>query len=148
MNITSNVSDNNSNDHYYADKVPDNNSNDHNYADKEKFIIDQQYADDAGWIGEEDDEMNNINLEATKVLKERDLIVNTTKTELHTIRSENCDGMKNCKYLGSYLDTETDITGYADLAFVLSGLIANTRNQSDELSEVSTVEFQLRDLFT
>ena len=33
--------------------VKDSTFNDHNYADKEKFTIDQQYADDAGWIEEE-----------------------------------------------------------------------------------------------
>ena len=43
------------------------------------------------------------------ILKQRNLTIDATKTLQHTINKTQQNGRKKCKYLGTLLDTETDI---------------------------------------
>ena len=73
-------------------------------------IIDQQYADDTGWIGiNAEYKIEKIKKEVPEKLSERNLNVNREKTEEYTIKRNGNESWKKCKYLGSLLDTAEDI---------------------------------------
>ena len=81
------------------------------------FEIDQQYADDTGWESNNRERIDTIEKEVPPILKaKRNLNVNTDKTERYTIKRNGDDSWKNCKYLGSKLDTEQDISRRKQLA--------------------------------
>ena len=58
---------------------------DHNYSNYEdtSFTIDQQYADDIGWASTAEHIIENIK-KHRKNLKERNLLINQSKTEITT----------------------------------------------------------------
>ena len=87
---------------------------DHNYCikqDKDTIsdcIIDQQYADEIESISNDkktDKAIKNI----APILTERSLTINEKKAIQHTINRTQKNDWKKCKYLGTLLDTETDI---------------------------------------
>src|SRR5258708_33772970 len=76
----------------------------HNYGQKINSVklIDLQYADDIGWIGNSRKNMNNIEQNITEKLKERNLMINNSKTEKIKIRKNEDEKRKNCKNIGSF----------------------------------------------
>ena len=93
---------------------------DHNYqisASRIKYSHDQQYADDTSWISESKEFLNKILKTIPHKLKQRNLFVNKSKTEQYSIRKNGSTEWKKCKYLGSMLDTESDIQRRKGLAF-------------------------------
>ncbi len=85
---------------------------DHTYAApaNNTFTIDQQYADDIGWASTGSHIIDNIEREIPPILAERNLLVNETKTERYKVTRNGSEQWKCCKYLGSLLGTEEDIT--------------------------------------
>ncbi len=85
---------------------------------KEEFLlIDQQYADDASWIGvNATKEIEKVNQVVPDKLKESNLKVNNDKTEEYKISSNGDPAWKKCKLLGSLLDSEEDIKRRKGLA--------------------------------
>ncbi len=62
---------------------------DHSYANiphEEPFTLDQQYADDIGWMSVAKYRMDFIKDDVPSKLKARNLMVNESKTEEFTIR--------------------------------------------------------------
>ena len=105
------------------------NLQDHNYSVKLQqsqsqplpadFEIGLQYADDITWASNNAHPLREIERTAPEVLKERNLKVNNAKTEKHHISRNGINtSWKKCKYLGSLLDTEEDITRRKVLSMV------------------------------
>ena len=88
---------------------------DHNYCIKQDKnivtdnIIDQQYADDIGFISNNKNIIDKTMKNIAPILEERNLTINDKKTMQHTINRTQKNYWKKCKYLGTLLDTETDI---------------------------------------
>ena len=59
------------------------------------------------------DEIENT---APQILKNRNLLVNESKTEKYTVERNGSDQWKTCKYVGSLLDTQQDIKRRNSLA--------------------------------
>ena len=97
---------------------------DHNYCIKQDknivpdYIIDQQYADDIGFISNNKDIINKAMKTITPILEERNLTINEKKTIQHTINRTHKNDWKKCKYLGTLLDTETDIEQCKNLTYI------------------------------
>ena len=109
-------------DHAYA-KTPEDgllplHLQDHDYSNYQDhtFIIDQQYADDIGWVTNSKYRTDKIKTEIPEKLKKRNLQVNNGKTEEFSIKRNGTDDWKKCKYLGSLLNTTDDITRRKQLA--------------------------------
>ena len=112
-------------DHNYSKQIPDPKDSippelqDHTY-NKEPLTtqvkIDQQYADDISYITTTKQATDNIKQNVPKRLKERGLLVNETKTEDYNIKRNGENSWKNCKLVGSLLDTEKDIKRRKQLA--------------------------------
>ena len=89
-----------------------NHQGDHNYCNPntrvEHFDMNLQYADDLGEVSTNPAEIQYKKDKLPICLEKRDLILNKSKTEEFRV-SKNHDGWKKCKFLGSYIDTETDI---------------------------------------
>ncbi len=88
---------------------------DHNITHEQRqppFEIDPKYADDISWISTSKDSIDNVKSTVPPLLKDANLTVNETKTEEFTIPQQSPDDpdWRNCKLLGSILDTENDIT--------------------------------------
>ena len=84
------------------------------------LIIDQQYADDTGWASTSKHKTEVIKKSIPQTLKDKNLNVNETKTEEYTIKRNEDEAWKSCKYLDSMLDTRKDITrrkGFAMAAY-------------------------------
>eukprot|EP00794_Sanderia_malayensis_P018431 gene18431-biopygen12371 len=63
------------------------------------FMIDQQYADDTGWITNDAESSREIRREVPPKLKQKNLMVNDTKSEEYEVeRNGSTDWMK-CKYI-------------------------------------------------
>lgn len=113
-------------DHTYAKINPTSESilpphlRDHNYSIKQEnnITIDQQYADDIGWITNSQYKTTQVKQNIPKKLEERNLQVNQSKTEEYIIKRNGDEKWKKCKYLGSLLDTENDIKRRKQLAMV------------------------------
>lgn len=93
---------------------------DHSYSRQthtEPYHHDQQYADDIGWAARRKHYLNKIKDQIPTKLKQRNLSVNTSKTEEYCIRKNGPEEWKKCKYLGSLLDTEQDINRRKGLAY-------------------------------
>eukprot|EP00794_Sanderia_malayensis_P008267 gene8266-biopygen6685 len=103
------------------------------------FIIDQQYADDTGWITSDTERSREIRREVPPKLKEKNLMVNDTKTEEHEVERNGSIEWMKCKYLGSLLDTENDIKRRKTLAH---GAFNNLKHIFE--SKRVTVEVKLR----
>jgi hypothetical protein len=85
---------------------------DHNYHKPNparKLNIDQQYADDIGWVTTSKEIRSYIKDNIPPKLKKRNLNVNLEKTEEFTVSRTGNDEWKKSKYLGSHLDTDRDI---------------------------------------
>ena len=85
----------------------------HNYAIPSPvyFGVALQYADDITWASNNINPITTVERKAPEALERRNLKVNASKTEKHHIsRNGSDEGWKKCKYLGSLLDTEQDIT--------------------------------------
>ena len=115
-------------DNQYNEIIPPIQLLDHDYATPTLMgmIIDQQYADDISWItlGNVKNQLSKISNDTQKKLEERNLKVNESKREEYSVsriiekeRKEaeknrippTKEYWKNCKFLGSMIDTETDI---------------------------------------
>ena len=70
--------------------------------------INLQYADDISQVSSNYVEIEALKNKLPSILNDRDLILNSTKTEEYTISSK-CTEWKKCKLLGSFIDTITDI---------------------------------------
>ena len=122
-----NNSDSNSNsDHTYCkqnvptEDILPSHITDHNYTIKRdtNVLINQQYADDIGWITNAKHKTNQIKRTVPEKLKSRNLQVNQNKTEEHSIKRNGGEQWKKCKYLGTLLDTDEDIKRRKQLANV------------------------------
>ena len=85
---------------------------DHTYASKTNinyFTLDQQYADDIGWASTGIHILENIEKEIPKILTDRNLFINQSKTERFKISKKGNNDWKKCKYVGSLLGTKEDI---------------------------------------
>ena len=103
-------------DHSYSKQPVSRNLNpkeleDHTYSTMtdNSITIDQQYADDTGWISNSSLVIKDIEEKVPSKLKERKLQVNEEKTEKYNIRRGGDSNWKKCKYLGSLLDSQEDI---------------------------------------
>ena len=84
----------------------------HNYAktpSNDDFCLDQQYADDISWGSTKEKDLQSIEKVVPEVLKERNLLVNESKTEKYKISRNSEQDWKECKLVGSKLGTEEDI---------------------------------------
>ena len=85
---------------------------DHNYCIKQDkntitdYIIDQQYADDIGFISNNKNIIDKLMKNIAPIFEERNLTISEKK---NTINRTHKNDWKKCKYLGTLLDTETDI---------------------------------------
>ncbi len=81
------------------------------------FTLEQQFADDIGWLSVSKCRTYAIKDEVPVKLKRRNLNVNESKTEEYTIsRNNKDDRWKSCKYVGSHPDTESDFKRRKQLA--------------------------------
>ncbi len=81
------------------------------------FTLEQQYADDIGWMSVSRGRTADIKNEVPSKLKRRNLNVNESKTEEYVIsRDRKDDSWKKCKYVGSHPDTESDFLRRKTLA--------------------------------
>ncbi len=81
------------------------------------FTLEQQFADDIGWLSVSKCRTDAIKDEVPVKLKRRNLNVNESKTEEYTISLNNKDDRwKSCKYVGSHPDTESDFKRRKQLA--------------------------------
>ena len=87
-----------------------------NYAKSVNITIDQQYADDIGWASTDISEIETVEKTVPPVLKDRNLFVNESKTEKYQVKRDGSEDWKECKYVGSLLDTERDIKRRKQLA--------------------------------
>ena len=72
--------------------------------------IDQQYADDISKISTSISATEKMEDELPIKLAQRGLKINKSKAEEYTIKKANCDNRwRDCKLLGSLLDTQNDI---------------------------------------
>jgi hypothetical protein len=91
---------------------------DHSYALKSDIYlnINLQYADDISWITNAEHKIENVKRHIPSQLNRYNLHVNETKTEEHRIKRNCDDSWRSCKYLGSLLDTKSDIKRRKGLA--------------------------------
>lgn len=86
--------------------------NEHNYAiyrpPKQNFTIEPKYADDITWATTSIEVINTIKNTIPPKLTQRELKINEDKTEEFIITKNNNE-WKDCKLLGSKLDTAKDI---------------------------------------
>ena len=82
----------------------------YNLPQENGLLIDQQYADDTGWVAvNAKHRTENIKERVSAQLNKKTLQVNKSKTEEHTIKRSGQTDWKRCKYVGSLLDTKEDI---------------------------------------
>ena len=78
---------------------------------------DQQYADEISKISTNISAIEKLKDELPVKLAQRALKINESKTEEYTIKRANCNKRwRDCKLLGSLLDTQNDIKGRKLLA--------------------------------
>lgn len=84
---------------------------DHIYANLEHsvFTVNQEYADDISWASTSSHVLDQIEQTIPSALKERNLFVNTSKTERFSISDRDNNDWRKCKIVGSYLGTAEDI---------------------------------------
>ena len=76
---------------------------------KNYFEINPQYADDITWASTAKYRIDHIRETIPGKLEERILQINESKTEEYNIAQKGNEAWKECKILGSLLDTEKDI---------------------------------------
>ena len=101
------------------------------------LMIDQQYADDVSWITDHDETVLQLRKEVPSILKEKSLQTNVGKTEQHEIERNGSVSWKNCKYLGSHLDTEQDHSRRKILA-------TSAYNQLKQIFESKKVQISIK----
>ena len=91
---------------------------DHTYCQQiiTEYTQDQQYADDIGYATTSEEKKEKIKSQVPSKLKDRNLIVNSSKTEEYEVHREGSNDWHKCKYLGSHLHTESDIKRRKKLA--------------------------------
>ena len=67
-----------------------------------------EYADDISWASTSKTVLEKIETVIPDVLKERNLFVNESKTEKYTISRNSPNEWKDCKLVGSKLETVND----------------------------------------
>ena len=77
--------------------------------DKLNIEIDPKYSDDMAFIRSQRAKINMIKRIIPNMLKEADLIENSSKREEYIISRNSNDKWSTCKYLGSKLETKKDI---------------------------------------
>ena len=81
------------------------------------YIIDQQYADDIGFNSNNKNIISKAIKNIAPILEERNLTISEKKQ--YNIRlTELKNDWKKCKYLGTLLDTETDIQRRKNLTYI------------------------------
>ena len=96
-------------DHTYAKKPPSGFKPEDHTPFHPLFLLDQQYADDIGWAATQKGIIDHIENEVPKILSDRNLQINASKTERYTISRLGNQDWRQCKYIGSLLGTEEDI---------------------------------------
>ena len=113
--------------------LPDQPRANHNQ-DKENFSIDLQYADDIGNVTTDKQQKYFIKQELPSKVKQRNLNINTEKTEESCVGTDGNDEWKTIKYLGSVLDTEKDIKRRKGLSIdafnKYEGILCNRQNKN------------------
>ena len=91
---------------------------DHTYSRKPNnaITLNQEYADDISIITTNPNIIYNKKITLPPKLSKRDLIINQTKTEEYEIKKGGDNSWKQCKLLGSLLDTKSDINRRKTLA--------------------------------
>ena len=83
---------------------------DHDYSSPPpSFNLQQQYADDTCWASTDDSKINHIMNTVSTKFQNFNLSCNPTKDELYHVKRNGPEDWKECKYLGSFFDTYTDI---------------------------------------
>ena len=101
---------------YLANALKENPS-DHTYTQVTPHVeIDMQYADDLTDINSEEERHNQKKDLITQKLKPRNLTINSSKTEEYEVRYKGPEEWKDCKLLGSKIDTDKDIVRRKGLA--------------------------------
>ena len=104
-------------------------------SDVNNININTQYSDDINFLRSNKSKINLLKRRIPDILKEYKLEVNINKTEEYHIENDENILWKNCKCLGSYIDTETDIKkrqGIATSAFQSLEKIFKSNNISLE----------------
>jgi len=100
------------------------------------FTVDQQYADDIGWASTGIHILEQIEKDIPKVLKERNLNINDTKTEKFVVNSSvQNTNWRECKYVGSLLGTNEDIkrrTELTNIAYSSLKTIFNSKKVNED----------------
>ena len=111
---------------------------DHRYSNfsTNLLMIDQQYADDISWITNKEERKNEIRKQVPPILKEKNLQVNDSKTEEYEIKRGGDENWKKCKYLGTLLDTESDINRRKILALAAFKQLSHIFNNKKVSEEV------------
>ena len=98
----------------------------YNLPQENGLLIDQQYADGAGWVAvNAKHRTEKIKERVTAQLSKKNLQVNKTKTEEYTIKRNGQTDWKRCKYPASLLDTEEDIMRRKALAIATYNKLKN-----------------------
>ena len=84
---------------------------DHTYCQQiiTEYTQDQKYADNIGYATTSEEKKEKMKSQVPSKLKDRNLIVNNSKTEEYEVHREGTDDWHKCKYLGSHLHPESDI---------------------------------------
>ena len=62
------------------------------------FTLDQQYADDIGWVSTSQHVLDNIDKNYNRKLKQGNLHINQSKTEKYHIKKGREESLKKCYY--------------------------------------------------
>ena len=76
---------------------------------KEGIIFEIQYADNISLATTDENVFKQTKANLPKVLTDRDLKVNVSKTEEYEINRKGDQKWKQCKFLGAQLDTKTEV---------------------------------------
>ena len=91
--------------------------------DVHKIALDPKYADDITFIRSHQSKMNKVKRVLPEMLADGNLQENKTKREEYVVPGDH--SWKNCKCLGSLLDTETDIVRRKGLAISTINTLQN-----------------------
>ena len=105
--------------------------------------IDQQYADDISKISTSISAIEKMKDELPVKLAQRGLKINESKTEEYTIKKANCDNRwRDCKLLGSLIDTQNDIRRRKVLAINAANKLKHMFLNKDVIINVKTKLFK------
>ena len=111
---------------------------DHTYSSRDKaLLIDEQYADDTGWIGvNARNKIERIKKDVPEKLRKKNLFVNESKTEEYHITRGGDEKWKTCKCLGSLLDTDKDITRRKSTYNKMKHIIENRKTSRTTIKRI------------